>query len=59
MKLGLDATWASVSSINSRVSLGTGGNKLSGLGVEEADGSALGILPLSLSKTGVPGREMC
>jgi hypothetical protein len=59
MKLGFEATCASVSNINSRVSLGTGGNRLRGLGVDEAEGSAFGILPLSLSKVGVPGREMC
>jgi hypothetical protein len=59
MKLGLDATWVKVSSINSRVSFGTGGSKLSGLGVDEADGSGFGSFPLSLSSTGVPGREMC
>lgn len=59
MKLGFEATCASVSNINSRVSLGTGGSRLKGLGVDAADGSALGNFPLSLSRFGVPGREMC
>jgi hypothetical protein len=59
MKLGFDATCASVSNINSLVSLGTGGNRLKGLGVDEAEGSTFGSLPLSFSRVGVPGREMC
>jgi hypothetical protein len=59
IKLGFEATCASVSNINSRVSLGTGGSRLKGRGVDEAEGSAFGILPLSLSCVGVPGREIC
>jgi hypothetical protein len=60
MKLGRDATCVSVSSINSLVSFGTGGSRLSGRGVEAADGSAFPpTFPLSLSSTGVPGREIC
>lgn len=46
MKLGLSATWASVSSMSSRVSPGTGGRRLYALGVAAATG-VLGPAALS------------